>query len=87
MSVLISIKFFCRNRYQIGNLYTNVIIGHHHKRVRATVTGNDNRKYYGNKSRGEGMVVIFKSKRSKIKIITSDSKKNSLRLYLRESKN
>lgn len=86
MSVLISIKSFYRNRYQIGNLCTNVIIGHHHKRVRATVTDN-NKKYYRNKNRGEGMVMILESKRSKIKTIVSDSKNDSLRYNLRESKN
>lgn len=83
MLVLISIKSFYRNRYQIDNLYTNVIIGHHHKRVRATVT-DDNRRYYGNKNRGEGMVMILESKISKI---ISDSKNDSLRYNLRESKN
>ena len=83
MSVLISIKSFYRNIYQIGNLYTNVIIDHHHKRVRATVTDN-NRRYYGNKNRGEGIVII---QRSKIKTIISDSKNDSLRYNLGESRN
>jgi len=78
MSVLISIKSFYRNGYQIGNLCTNVIIGDHHKRVRATVTDN-NKKYYRNKNRGEGMVMILESKRSKIKTIVPDSKNDSLR--------
>lgn len=86
MSVLISIKSFYRNRYEIGNLYTNVIIGYRHKRVRATVI-DDNRRYYGNKNRGEGMVMILASKIFKIKIIISDSKNDSLRYNLRESKN
>lgn len=85
MSVLISIKSFYRNIYQIGNLYTNVIISHH-QRVRATVTDN-NRRYYENKNRGKGMVVILESKKSKIKTIISDSKNDSLRYNLRESKN
>ena len=86
MLVSISIKPFYRNRYQIDNLYTNIIIGNHHKRVRATVT-DDNRRYYGNKNRGEGMVMILESKISKIKTIISDSKNDSLRYNPRESKN
>lgn len=75
MSVLISIKSFYRNIYQVGSLYTNVIIVHHHKRAKATVIGNN---------RGEGMVVM---RRSKVKTIISDSKNDSLRYNLRESKN
>lgn len=83
MSVLISIKSFYRNIYQVGNLYTNAIIGHHHKRARATVIDN-NRRCYGNNNRGEGMMVM---RRSKVKTIISDSKNDSLRYNLRESKN
>lgn len=58
-------KVFCRNRDQIGNLYTNIMVGHYRK-VWAAITYDD-RKYYGNKSKVEGRVVIFKSKISKIK--------------------
>ncbi len=38
----------------------------HYRKFWATKT-DDDRKYYGNKSRVEGRVVIFKSKISKIK--------------------
>jgi len=86
MSVLIFIRFSYGNRYQIGNLYTNIMVGHHRK-IWATVTDEDDRKYYENKSRVEGRVMIFKSKISKIKTITSDRKSNSLRYNPRESTN
>jgi len=59
----------------------------HHRKIWATVTDEDDRKYYENKSRVEGRVMIFKSKISKIKTITSDRKSNSLRYNPRESTN
>lgn len=41
---------------KISNVYASAIIGQHHKRVGATVTANDNRKYYEQKNSGEGIV-------------------------------